>query len=822
MNTNATNDRIDWYRTPVDPDLMRQLSEPNDRQGFIQAAGHLAILLLLGVITYFVWWHFAWYWVIPCLLAYGSAYNMLGAGVHELIHERVFKTPWLNRFFLVIFGFFSWVNYRLYLLSHNEHHKFTLHQPDDLEVALPTKIRIPWFFLGLFCSPQVAFSFLRTATELAIGVKRGPWIKHLLDNAEPRTRRWVYGFSRYHLLGHGLIVGLSLYHGQWIIPLLTTFAPTYATFVPMLTGLPQHAGLVDNVNDFRLCCRTIYLNPLFTFLYWRMNYHIDHHMYPVVPCYNLPKLHEAIKHELPRTPKGLWETWVQICYILERQKREPDYQYRAPLPTDPPSISPDPTPRNKGSKRETVTTKVWECTLCGFIYDEREGLPEEGFAPGTAWGDIPDEWVCPVCGVAKSQFKMIEITREAAVTRTPQPIDAHADPIVIVGSGIAGYGLVREFRKHSPDQPVVIITQDGGESYYKPMLSNAMTVGKQANDLVLAEHGQMAEQLNARVMTHTKVVWIDAKTKTIKTTNEDIRYHKLVLAVGADQIELPIEGDAADRILTVNDLDGFRAFTQVLAPGARVLLIGAGLIGCEFANDLVLSGHAVTVVDIADHPLNRLLPPELGDALRDELAAVGTSWMLGCSVQRIEAVTGTSDVVRCVLSNGRSLEADIVLSAVGLRPRTTLAAQAGLEFERGILVNAMLQTSDPNIYAVGDCIEFDGQLMPYVMPIMHEGKALARTLAGQPTTVDFPVMPVTVKTTTCPAVVAPPRPEADGRWHVERDRAAVYRDPSGTMQGFALLGGATEQTARYVEMMGSAAVFEKATATVLPSGHPAS
>lgn len=100
-------------------------------------------------------------------------------------------------------------------------------------------------------------------------------------------------------------------------------------------GLPQHIGLVDVVNDFRLSCRTYYLAAPLEFLYWHMNYHIEHHMYPAVPCYHLPRLHELIRHELPHSPRGLTETWVQIAGILIQQKYDPAYQYRAPLPTDP-------------------------------------------------------------------------------------------------------------------------------------------------------------------------------------------------------------------------------------------------------------------------------------------------------------------------------------------------------------------------------------------------------------------------------------------------------------------------------------------------------
>lgn len=99
-----------------------------------------------------------------------------------------------------------------------------------------------------------------------------------------------------------------------------------------LVGMPQHMGLRNNVPDFRLCCRTMTLNPLFSFLYWRMNYHTEHHMYPVVPCYNLPRLHALIRHDLPHTHHGLLATWLEIAYTMSRQKYEPGFQLDPSLP----------------------------------------------------------------------------------------------------------------------------------------------------------------------------------------------------------------------------------------------------------------------------------------------------------------------------------------------------------------------------------------------------------------------------------------------------------------------------------------------------------
>ena len=137
------------------------------------------------------------------------------------------------------------------------------------------------------------------------------------------------------LLGHLTIVVVSFALGLWFLPLVTTFAPYYGGILHTLCNSSQHVGLRDNVPDFRLCCRTIYLNPFFQFLYWHMNYHTEHHMYAAVPCYNLPKLHRLIRAEMPHCPSGLYETWKGIAAILKRQKDEPSYQFTAELPPKP-------------------------------------------------------------------------------------------------------------------------------------------------------------------------------------------------------------------------------------------------------------------------------------------------------------------------------------------------------------------------------------------------------------------------------------------------------------------------------------------------------
>ncbi|MDR4515932.1 MAG: FAD-dependent oxidoreductase [Nitrosomonas sp.] len=366
--------------------------------------------------------------------------------------------------------------------------------------------------------------------------------------------------------------------------------------------------------------------------------------------------------------------------------------------------------------------------------------------------------------------------------------------VIIIGSGLAGYAVARELRRLTVDQPVILLSADHAGFYSKPMLSNALTTGKTPESIINSDAEKMAAQLNITIRSNTHVTGIDKANRSILLANqEQLLYSKLVLAIGADQVRLPFQGSGADKILTVNDVDDYRHFRDVLIDKKKVAIIGAGLIGCEFANDLASAGYQVDVIDIAAQPLGRLLPPEAGAYLKKKLEAVGVVFHLDAKTQCVEQ---TDDRLCLVLASGEKITADIVLSSVGLTPRIKMAQEAGLSVNRGIVVDQMLQSSDEYIYALGDCAEVCGKVLPFVMPITHAARALAATLAGNPTAVKYPAMPVLVKTPACPTIVSPPEAGSAGKWQVEQDEdgvKALFLDDSGGLLGFALLGKATQE-----------------------------
>ena len=366
-------------------------------------------------------------------------------------------------------------------------------------------------------------------------------------------------------------------------------------------------------------------------------------------------------------------------------------------------------------------------------------------------------------------------------------------PVVIVGTGLAGYNLAREFRKLDSETPLLLITADDGRSYSKPMLSTGFGKNKDADCLSMASPGAMAEQLNAQVRTHTRISGIDPGHKQLWIGEEAVPYRDLILAWGAQTVQVTVEGDAQDAIYPINDLEDYARFRTAAAGKRRVLILGAGLIGCEFANDLIAGGYDVDLVAPCEQVMPTLLHPAAAAAVQTALEGIGARLHLGPILTRLQR---TADGVEAHLSDGSVIRCDVVVSAIGLRPRTDLAAAAGIRVNRGIEVDRLLKTSHANIFALGDCAQVEGLSLLYVMPLMSCARALAKTLAGNPTAVSYGAMPITVKTPVCPLVVSPVPPGYEGVWSVEGsgpDIKAVCRDADGKLLGYALTGEAVRE-----------------------------
>lgn len=415
-------------------------------------------------------------------------------------------------------------------------------------------------------------------------------------------------------------------------------------------------------------------------------------------------------------------------------------------------------------------------------------------------------------------------------------------PVIIIGSGMAGYTLARELRKLTTSLPIVMVCQDSGDSYAKPTLSNAYAQNKLADSIANASAAKMAETLNLTLLNFHQVTDINADEQFIvvrslvnEASQTTLAYRDLVLATGAHSRLLPNLAVNNQTIFAVNHLDEYKSFQQRLntlksqksAP-VKVAIIGAGLIGCEFANDLIgqntdnqTADITVAVFDKAARPLAQQLPSQAGIMLQDALTQSGVTFYLGTDITSITTNIDTSDNATVTISfdkdkQSQTFEADIVLIAIGLVANTDLAASANIAIassqhinptithlprtvQQGIKVDAYLATSAKHIYAIGDCANVMGSYMPYVMPLMNQAKALAKTLADPnmaPTKVAYPAMPVAIKTPSLPLVVLPvPGQYSDDQvyWQTTPTTDGMVmiahpKDDSNSILGFVLAG----------------------------------
>lgn len=342
-----------WYRCPIAGERLRELSRRSDAQGLFQAVGHLALFTATGLLTAACYLQQQWLGFGLALFLHGTVTSFLGLAVHDLGHGTVFRTKWLNRFFLRIYSLLAWHNFHEYAMSHTYHHRYTLHPAGDREVTLPKTPSLRTLYLFQLLTFNFTGGFesigvipaVKKVTLSALGVfprataadgRPDPaasgeeWLVAVYEGY-PAERRKAVNWDRLVLLFHLTMIALGWWLNFWLLPLLTSFSYFIGNFWRYLVAVPMHCGLRNNVADFRLCVRTITLDPLSSFLYWRMNWHTEHHMYAGVPCYRLKQLHREVAADMPK-PRTLIGAWREMRATWRKQQTDPAYQFDTPLP----------------------------------------------------------------------------------------------------------------------------------------------------------------------------------------------------------------------------------------------------------------------------------------------------------------------------------------------------------------------------------------------------------------------------------------------------------------------------------------------------------
>ena len=335
------NMRIRWYRCPVDRETLRALAEPSDARGLLQASGHLALWATTGGLAWYfftleIWWAFGLF-----LFLHGTVAAFFTSPHHELCHTTVFRTKWLNESFLRVFSVLGWLNFEIYRFSHTHHHRFTLFSGGDREKVMPEYPSLrPLYLLQAFTvnvtggyHTRGLIPVLRSFVRIALNRVDAPfnhWGPELYDGY-PDERMKAVRWARLVLLLHAVSIFVFVGIGQPILAVLVSGSIFYAGWLRYFVGVTQHCGLRSNVDDFRKCARTITLDPVTQFLFWHMNWHVEHHMYGAVPCYNLAKLHRIVAHDMP-APRTLIGAWKEMRETWKRQQKEPGYAYDTPVP----------------------------------------------------------------------------------------------------------------------------------------------------------------------------------------------------------------------------------------------------------------------------------------------------------------------------------------------------------------------------------------------------------------------------------------------------------------------------------------------------------
>jgi fatty acid desaturase len=341
--------KINWYRTKVEKAVMSELMRKSDAKAFAQAVPQLLLYVATGTLAYLAYLNIHtnnWRWAAPVLLlalfVHGSFARFFGgiAG-HELCHKTPFKTQFWNDFFLAIYSFLSWFDPVSYRVSHVKHHQVTVYAEHDGEVVLPqglSWLKVRFVVEALTVDPLIPFKLLRTWGRVALGDSSSSiffteeWMKRILPKTKAELCRDHRQWAVIVLVGHLVLAAIFIATGNWILVIIVTLGCQYCSWLARLCSAPQHIGLQPDVPDFRLCCRTYTCSPFIGFLYWNMQYHVEHHMFPAVPFYNLPRLRKAIGHDLPAAPHGLRATWKEVLPIMRRQQKTPDYFFVPKLP----------------------------------------------------------------------------------------------------------------------------------------------------------------------------------------------------------------------------------------------------------------------------------------------------------------------------------------------------------------------------------------------------------------------------------------------------------------------------------------------------------
>ncbi len=301
------------------------------------------------------------------------------------------------------------------------------------------------------------------------------------------------------------------------------------------------------------------------------------------------------------------------------------------------------------------------------------------------------------------------------------------EKLVVVGNGMAGIACVEQILRHSPKFDITIFGNETYVNYNRIMLS-AVLAGEKSIDDIILNGLDWYEQNHIDLRLGVRITDVDAAAKTITGDDGSVtHFDKLLLATGSQPLIPSIDDVKKDGVFVFRNLDDTRSLLERARPGLKAVVIGGGLLGLEAARGLQVRGCEVTVVHLMDWLMERQLDSAGGGYLAAEMNRMGITVLLGLSTS---AILGNGKVEGVQFKGGGTLPAELVVIAAGIRPNVDLGHKAGLEVKRGIVVNDYMETSNPDIFAVGECVQHNGICYGLIAPLLEQGKVLAATITG--------------------------------------------------------------------------------------------
>ena len=340
--------------------------------------------------------------------------------------------------------------------------------------------------------------------------------------------------------------------------------------------------------------------------------------------------------------------------------------------------------------------------------------------------------------------------------------------LVVIGAGMASGRLLEHLTDSDPGAYSITLFNGEPRGNYNRLMLSPVLSGEKTYEQIVTHDGDWYDARGIACRFGESVVKIDRQNRTVYSNAGAAPYDKLVIATGSAPFIIPVAGRDLPGVVTFRDLDDTNVMTLAAKKGGNAVVIGGGLLGLEAAAGLRMLGMEVTVIHLMGHLMERQLDPSAGYLLQKELESRGIR--VHCK-GATKAILGTDRVEVVLLEDGTTYPADLVCMAVGIRPETRIANSAGLEVERGIVVDDAMRTSDPDIFALGECVEHDGQLFGLVAPLYDQARVLAQTLLGQPAAFQPVETATKLKVTGCDLYSAGDFADKPGREDI------VFRDP---------------------------------------------